>query len=540
MAAPAPEPLDPAVVSALASTETYPRAAAGDGVQHLQTHISHVFLTAQRVYKLRKSVRFEFVDFGTRAARDADCLAEVELNRRLAPDVYLGVAPLFCRGERVELGPVSDALASGAREHCVVMRRLPEGCDALSLLERGELRAEQLAVLAERIALFHRAHPLARSFSLPEWRERVAGPVRESLGVFADTPLAARDRAHLERASARCAEFLAEHWERFAARLAQGRAVHGHGDLHLQHVWYESPDAAPLVVDCVEFRREFREIDAASEVAFLAMDLTHRGRRDLAEHFLRSYAARSDDFDLYSVVDYFIAYRAAVRAKVGELARRDPEVAPAQRERAERSAREHLALAAAALEERPSAALVLVCGTIGSGKSSAAARLAERMNGVVIASDRVRKHLAGLDPLSRSGASATASIYSAASTEATYQGMRERAVPALRSGRPVILDATHSTRAGRERTRAWAAALGLDPWLLEVTCPDALARERLAARRARDDDPSDAGPELQAASASAHEPPREWPPARHFRVDTGTADWSAGLEHLVRRIAEAR
>jgi uncharacterized protein len=540
MAAPAPEPLDPAVVAALASTEIYPRGAAPRGVQHVQTHISHVFLTADRVYKLRKSVRFEFVDFGTRAARDADCLAEIELNRRLAPDVYLGIAPLLRHAGRIELGPLSETLASGALEHCVVMRRLPDGCDALSLLYRGQLGAQQLGLLAERIALFHRAHPLQRTFSHDEWRERVAGPVRESLDVFASASLAAPDRGNLERARARSERFLAKHWERFTSRLAQGRAVHGHGDLHLQHVWYETRGAAPLVVDCVEFRAAFREIDAASEVAFLAMDLTYRGRRDLAEHFLGSYAARSDDFDLYSVVDYFIGYRAAVRAKVAELARSDPELAPAQRERAEQSARDHLALAAAALEERPVGALVLVCGKIGTGKSSAAARLAERANGVVIASDRVRKHLAGLDPLSRSGAEARASIYTDAMTEATYQGMRERALPVLGSGRPVILDATHATRALREGTRAWAAALGLEPWLLEVCCSDALARERMAARRARDDDPSDAGPELQAASSSGHEPPLEWPPPRHIRVHTDVPDWASQLEPLVQGIAGPR
>ncbi len=537
MGAPVPEPLDPDVVAALADRETYPPGDAGAGVQHVQTHISHVFLTAQRVYKLRKSVRFEFVDFGTRAARDADCLNEGELNRRLAPDVYLGIAPLIRRGARIELGPLSDALAPGALEHCVVMRRLPDGCDALSLLERGELRAEQLRTLAERIALFHRAHPLARSFTDAEWRERVAGPVRESLAVFADAPLEAHERQHLEQAGERCERFLAARWDRFASRLAQGRAVHGHGDLHLQHVWYETPSAAPLVVDCVEFRTAFREIDAASEVAFLAMDLTYRGRRDLAGHFLRSYAARADDFDLYSVVDYFISYRAAVRAKVGELARRDPEVASAQRERAGRSARQHLALAATALEERASGSLVVVCGKIGTGKSSVAERLAERVDGVVIASDRVRKHLAGLDPLARSGADASSSIYTEARTEATYQGMRERALPVLRSGRTAILDATHATRALRERTRAWADAHGLDAWLLEVCCSDAVARERLAARRARDDDPSDAGPDLQAELSSRHEPAREWPPDRHFRVNTERADWPNELEALVRHLA---
>jgi uncharacterized protein len=528
------EPLDPAIVAALARGETFSQEdGAAAGVQHLQTHMSHVFLTSRRAYKLRKAVRFEFVDFSTRAARDVDCLDEVRLNRRLAPDLYLGIAPLRRRGAAIELGPVSEELANDALEHCVVMRRLPEGRDALTLLERGELGSAQLGALAERIALFHRANPLTRVLSEDEWREHVASPVRESLDLFAGAQLDACAREQLALALERTERFVAEHWDRFAVRLAQGRAVHGHGDLHLQHIWYETPESAPLVVDCVEFRSSFREIDAASEVAFLAMDLMHRGRADLAAHFLRSYAARSDDFGLYSVVDYFIAYRAAVRAKVGELARRDPEVDSAQRERAEQSVRVHLSLSAAALEPRGRGSLVLVCGRIGSGKSSAAAHLAELVDGVVIASDRVRKHLAGLDPLERGHAG----LYTEKMTRATYESLAERALPVIDSGRTAILDATYATRALRERTRAWAETHRLEPWLLEVSCDDALVRERLVARRARDDDPSDAGPELLDSSANDYQPPAEWRADRHFRVHTGRPDWPRDLEPLARRIA---
>ena len=128
-------------------------------------------------------------------------------------------------------------------------------------------------------------------------------------------------------------------------------------------------------------------------------------------------------------------------------------------------------------------------------------------------------------------------IYSQAMTDATYQAMHERAQHVLGSGRTAILDATHSTRGLRERARAWAETLGLEPWLLEVSCSDALARERLAARRARDDDPSDAGPELQAVSANGYEPPREWPAERHFRVNSEEPAWERQLEPLAERIA---
>ena len=157
--------LGAAALAALGSPDAYPGdPGAARGVAHVQTHISHVFLTRDRVYKFRKDVDLGFLRFATRAERNADCLREVALNRRLAPDVYLGVAPLVEAGGRFAIGPVGEALArggaGGAPEHCVVMRRLRDGRDALSLLERGALEAAELEHAAELVAAFHRANGL--------------------------------------------------------------------------------------------------------------------------------------------------------------------------------------------------------------------------------------------------------------------------------------------------------------------------------------------------------------------------------------------
>ena len=177
------EPLPEGLVAALASPAAYPAdGSAARGVQHVQTHISHVFLTGERVYKLRKAVRPVFLDFGTRSARNADALRELHLNRRLAPDVYLGVAPVEAVGSGFRVGTIGEVIA-GDVEHALVMRRLPEGRDALSLLAAGELGPAHLRAAAACIATLHRTHALGAPapFSSAAWRARVDRPMQDNL-----------------------------------------------------------------------------------------------------------------------------------------------------------------------------------------------------------------------------------------------------------------------------------------------------------------------------------------------------------------------
>jgi len=532
------EPLDPELVAALASSGAYPADPSAErGVHHIQTHLSHVFLTAERVYKLHKAVRFGFVDFATRASRNADSLRELRLNRRLAEDVYLGVSPVMRGGEAIHLGDLREDLAppapdGGVAEHCVVMRRLPEGRDALALLEAGELRERQIDAAATRIAAFHARNGLGAPAPFPPeaWLARVAEPVRES---FREISCSGALTARGEAAAARAAELLRRHALRFESRRLAGRVVDGHGDLHLAHLWFEKDDAPPLVIDCLAFRDDYRQIDAASEVAFLAMDLEYRGRRDLAERFLRRYAEAIDDYDLYGVVDFFTAYRAAVRAKVACLAARDAGIPAAQRTQAELSAVRHLSLAEGALASPRRGSVIAMAGIVGTGKSTVAQALADRTGGVVIGSDRVRKHQAGLPP----SAHGHRELYTAERTEAAYAGLLERAGPVVLSGRVAILDATFARASFRDALRAWAADHALRAFLIESTCSEAIARARLEARARAGQDPSDAGPELYASSAAGWEPPAEWPAESRAVVRTDAEGWRDSLADAARRFA---
>lgn len=528
---------DAGVLEALARPEAYPDDVSARSIAWIQTHLSHVFLSGARVYKFRKPVDLGFVCFTTRAERNADCLREVALNRRLAPDVYLGVAALESERGRVRVGPARETLAAGspeAPEHCVVMRRLPDGRDALSLLERGELAPGHIDRIAEHIARFHAGVGLGvpAPWSAAEWLAHCTRPALANfttLRGFASDPEARSTLARLEAATR---DFIAGHAARFEARRREGRVVDGHGDLHLQHVWFERDDSAPIAIDCLEFDAELRRIDTASEVAFLAMDLRYRGAERLAERFLRVYAAQRDDFDLYRVVDWFTSYRAAVRAKVAAIAAQEGEIAAAQRERAAHSARSHMELALAALESRCAPALVLVGGSVGTGKSTLAAALADALGAAVVSSDRVRKQRLGLPATARADLAA----YTLEARASVYAALLERAEAVVASGRVAILDATFGSRREREAARARASAWQIPVWFVEARCAPEVARERLARRRQAGGDPSDAGPELEAASRAGFEPLDEWPEAQRSWLRTDEPDAARALEDLARRL----
>lgn len=536
------DPLEPQLVTGLRDADAYPGdPSASEGVEHVQTHLSHVFLSGARVYKLRKAVDLGFVDFGTRAVRDADCLREVELNRRLAPDVYLGVAAITLRAGEVRVGPVSQAATPGAVEHCVVMRRLPAGRDALTLLQRGTLGAAHVDAVAERIARFHGGAGLGTPapFSAEEWYTRITDPARDNFGVLHEVEGRFFGRCDVARAVELTTAFARDQRLRFELRRRAGRAVDGHGDLHLQHIWFESDDAPPLAIDCLEFSDSLRRIDAAADVAFLAMDLRYRGRARWAERLLRIYARETDDFDLYGVIDYFQSYRAAVRAKVAAVVADDAAIRPEQRRAAAKSARRHLLLATRLLQRRRDGALVLLCGLPGTGKSSVAERIADELGAPIVASDRVRKRLAGLSAGERADADWESGLYTAEWTQAAYDALLERAEPVCASGRVAVLDATYARSALRHQAASWTLARGLRPFLVEVTCSREEALKRLARRKALAGDPSDAGPELYDPSARRFEAIAAWPAAERFRIQTDRAGWRQEARVLARRIRDA-
>jgi len=489
-------------------------------VELAETHVSQVFVLERDVFKVKRPVDLGFLDFTTLERREAACRAEVALNTRLAPDVYRGVVP-------VRRGPDGRAQLSGDGpivDWAVHMRRLPDAHRADSMLERGQLDASQIDAIAARLARFHAA---ARSdaevarFGSPEAIARnVEENVAQTMG--AREAYAPGESAEIVRWQT---AFLRDHRGLFERRAATGRVRDGHGDLRLEHVYLAeehegNPDAAPTIIDCIEFSDRFRFADVCADVAFLSMDLEAHGRVDLAERLLARYARESNDFDLYALVDFYESYRALVRAKVSAMLAADPDVEPEARTRAAAQARRHFVLALAADRRwllQP--AVVAVGGIIASGKSTVAGRLADELSAPVVDADRTRKAMMGVEAHQPLHEGAWAGAYDPAFTERVYAETLRRAGVVLDSGRPVVVDASFRSSAMRAATVDLARSRGVPFRFVECRADPDVCRARLLERE-RAATVSDGRLSIFDAFRARFEPVTELPPGEHIVVDT--------------------
>ena len=509
----------------LKTPEAYP-APRPTTIRLITTHISWVFITDHDVWKLKRPVDYGFVDYTTLARRRHFCHEEVRVNSRLAPGVYLDVVPV-----RLDQGRHSFTSSGTVVDYAVRMRRLAETANAESLLRHGQLTHDHLARLAARLAAFYATSPAtARLGSLDILRANVEenfDQVRTFVGRFVESKTFEAVRAWqlgwLERKATL-----------FEARQEQGRIRDGHGDLRLEHVYFEGDDI--LVIDAIEFNERFRVADVAADVAFLAMELDARGRPDLAENFLADFAMESADYDLYAVVDFYLSYRAWVRGKVASFLADDPSTGPEKAQRKSREAEQLFALAHT-YSKPPNQAgpVVAVGGLIGAGKSTLARSLRRSLGIPVVDSDRTRKALAGVPATKQ----ASAGAYSGEFTRQTYDELFRRADVVLSSGRGVILDASFRSRDLRLRARELASRHGRPFRFVEAICDDVTLRARLRARAAAGMSVSDATEELLDRFRRDFEPVAELPTDEHVSVDT-TLPVSAQVEAVRRTLPPSR
>jgi aminoglycoside phosphotransferase family enzyme/predicted kinase len=485
-------------------------------VELRSTHASWVFIVGDNVWKVKRPVRYGFLDFSTQHARRACCEDEVRLNRRLAPEVYLGVEP-------VRLGPSGHTLldepAGRVVDWAVHMRRLSDERCARTLLSRNRLRPVHLRALAARLATFLAEAPRTPSFgAVASLRTNVDDNFQQTRPLVGDLV----DEATFEETRAFQLRALADGEERFARRVRDGRCREGHGDLRLEHVYFDDDDDGPrpTVIDCVEFSERFRSGDAAGEAGFLAMELELERRPDLAAGWIARFAEASHDFDLYGVLDFYLSYRAWVRGKVAALVAADPAAATSVREAKRAEARRDFALARSyAGVPLDGPFLVAIGGLIGSGKSTLASEIGDALAAPIVSSDRTRKTLAGLSPLERGDAG----LYTDEHTRATYEEMLRRATEVLSSGRGVLLDASFSKRRWRDAAGALAARMRAPVVFVETRCPDEqVLRRRLRARGDAGVE-SDAREELLDPFKASYEPVLPGERGGHVIALTGDA-----------------
>jgi hypothetical protein len=503
-------------------------------VELVETHISYLFLTGAFVYKVKKPVDFGFLDFTTLEKRRHFCQQEVLLNRRLSPDVYLGLVEVRHDQGRYAIHGPGEAV-----EYAVKMRQLPRDRAMAQLLARGEVTPKMVQQLGQKVWAFHRDAAASQEITRIGGLDTVRRNVEENFAQTEEYVGRTISRELFHRVRAYSQAFLDARRGLFQQRAAEGRIRDCHGDLHTAQIFLVNGIS---IIDCIEFNERFRYSDVASDLAFLAMDLDHHRRPDLSRLLVQAYQEASGDTGLADVLDFYKCYRAYVRGKVTSFRLKESSLAPAQRRRAIGEARRYFALAAS-YAQLPGPFLLITAGLMGAGKSAVAQGLAGPLRAEVIASDVVRKEMAGLAPTTHRYEPWGAGLYAEEQIEQTYSELHRRASSLLQQGRAVILDASYRKAAWRRGARDLARQLGASFVALECVAPEAVLKRRLGNRLRRQGVPSDGRWELVRQQQAAFEPLTELAQEELIQVDTsGPAGetLSQALIELYRRLLAPR
>lgn len=505
------------LLAAMLQPEFYPKPPPE--VTHKETHISQLFFAGELVYKVKKPVRYSFLDYSTLEKRRYFLQEELRLNRRLAPSVYIGVLPITFDDLGWRLGGWAEPA-----EYTLVMRRLPDKRMLPFLLEIGQVTPAMMRELAELLAKFHAEAERAAAIEAQNYPAIVAQQWRDNLADIEPFLGQVVDPEDFRAVDKFGTDFIKSHGELFTQRAEQGWIRDVHGDLHAEHICF-APEGIQIF-DCIDFEPRFRQCDLAAEIAFLTMDVEVRGGAGSVESFLKRYGELLGDRDAHKLLPFWQCYRALVRAKVHLL--RGPDGFPM----AERYFRYAVRFSWRRLEPF----LVMMSGLTGSGKSTLARALSERTGIATINSDTVRKALAG--KTGRQTAPYNEGIYSATMSEKTYAKMARMADKLLAEGRAVILDATFVSRAQREKITRLADKHRIQLLSIHCSAADEITKERLLHRVSLATDVSDGRWEVYLRQKEICQPIDEI--AADHRLDLNTDGPAETLARACEQFLRAR
>ena len=497
----------PEIIQALLDAKIYPDKT--ERVELVQTQMSFVFLTGDYVYKIKKPVNLGYLDYTTLDKRLFFCRRELELNQRLWPEIYLAVVPIVKQGNKITLSG-----EGGIIDYAVKMRQLPRDRMLNELIVKDRLPDDALIRIAQKLAAFHKKAETGDAInvfgSLDNIKYNTDEDFRQTES-YLGTTIAAEKFCRIKDFTNR---FIADNAPLFHKRVTEGKIRDCHGDLHAAHICVTN---GICIYDCIEFNERFRYGDVASEVAFLAMDLDHYGRADLSRSFVEAYVESSSDGGILPLLNFYKCYRAYVRGKVESFKFDDSYISEEERVKTRDLAASYFDLAGFYVRPRP--ALFITVGLAGTGKSVIANALAKRIGTVVIASDVVRKKLAGIPLTEHRFNEFNSGIYSRDFSRKTYDAMFARAGDYLSKGMSVILDATFILAEGRQIAMKLAQEKGADFFVLESTLEEGLIKSRLQ-HRLEAGTVSDASWKTYESQKNIFEPVVEVPAKNHAIIVT--------------------
>jgi aminoglycoside phosphotransferase family enzyme/predicted kinase len=512
------------LVRALSSLKAYPHAPPS--VEVNETHASWLFFTGQFVYKVKKPVNYGFLDFTTLEKRKTYCYKEVQLNRRISPDVYLGVVEIcLSNGKYVVEGPGQIV------EYAVKMLQLPRERVLQRLIQEHKVSVEDVKRIARKIATFHKLAATSAEITRLGGYQPLCQNIRENF--FQTSPYIGRtiSRPQYTDLKAYSEAFLERTRDAFLKRESDGWVRDCHGDLHTAQIFLTN---GIHIIDCIEFNERFRYSDVGLDIAFLAMDLDYHSRPDLSRTLIDEYTRELGDNDLYSFLDFYKAYRAYVRGKVISFTQDSPTLSPDEKTKAQKTARSYFDLAQSYIRPLKTHTLFVFTGLMGTGKTTVAQKLSQIWGAQLVSSDIIRKELAGFPADEKRYVPFGTGIYSPEFTNLTYTHMLQIAKSLLESGSSVILDASFSKAEHRRLALNLATQSGVPALFIHCVAAKEYVMKRLKTREELITATSDGRRELYDRQAQAYEPLNEAPPEVLITVDT-----SKGLEDSVFELVKA-
>jgi aminoglycoside phosphotransferase family enzyme/predicted kinase len=497
-------------VQGLKNPECYPHPV--NQVRLVETHISWVLLTGFYAYKIKKSVKFSFVDFSTLEKRRWFCEEEVRLNRRFASEVYLGIVPLTGS----PLVPRIDG-SGPPFEFAVKMKQFSSEQEVHNILASKEQSEIFISQLADRIAQFHDQIEKVDEQSPYGNPDMVWRPMKECLD---EIPLRLLTQKTLEYLT-RIDRWLQKEWRNlydvFIQRKQSGYVRECHGDLHLGNIAVFEGDVC--VFDALEFEPRLRWIDVMSEVAFLVMDLEKHGREDLALMFLNRYLELTGDYEGLRVFRFYQVYRALVRAKVAGLRLAQLEESGVEEEKAKSELIGYLEFAQRFIS-CASPVLIMMHGVSGSGKTTVSTEIVKAIGATRVRSDVERKRLFAETLKSKTEDLHDPGLYHSDMTERTYDRLQDLARILLCAGFSVVVDATFLRQLQRGAFRVLANEQTCAWFILDVFAPEAVLAERIERRFQEGRDASDATVDIMKRQQETEESFTQAEQPHVIRVDS--------------------
>ncbi len=486
-------------------------------IKLIQTHISYVLLTGSYVYKVKKAIKLDFLDFSTLPLRKHFCEEELRLNQRGAPGIYLEVVPVTADGDDLRLGGSGAAV-----EYALKMKQFPQEDLFSSQLASGKLTDAEIVQAAQTLAAYHKQAGTDARLAQFGQPQHIRKMIEDNYSVAQKFIGGPQSRHQFELTKEFTDRWIREFSQLFADRVQQGRVRECHGDLHLGNIcrWEERI----VFFDCIEFSEPLRWIDVMNDAAFTAMDLDAGDRPDLSTLFLNTYAEHTGDWEGLQVIPLYLCARAYVRAMVHSLQLDNAELSLGELEGARESAMRYYHLAWQYTVRRKGQ-LILVSGLSGTGKSTLARRLAQQIKAVHIRSDAVRKHLVGIEVESHGGPQ----LYTSEMTHRTYDRLLHLGLLLAGQGFSVILDAKFDRALFRQQAISRSRSSNISIRIIQCTAPDEVIHSRLLHRTG---DISDASADLLLQQRAAFEPFDEEERDILTVIDTSTPPDAAALAGL--------